>query len=196
MNFEFLWLRVSNVFISSVDCQSLLLSSLLSPKGMNTWITSGVMFQTEQRVWGGKNILWMPPRGSLSVRTPSNSWHVPTQTFSLSLVPPALSSDILWHPRVIPTPRDPPTPVVMATIPLPNLSSITVFVSSQLAWRRTRWLWPSVSTLFWPHARSGPSFCSSGSMPSSFSSLLSLLFWNNHIPTESGKTCSERFHDP
>lgn len=196
MNFEFLWLRVSNVFISSVDCQCLLLSSLLRPKGMSTWSTSGVTFQTEQRVWGGKNILWMPPRGSLSVRTPSNGWHVPTQTCSVSPFLPALSTDILWPPSFVPTPREPPTPVVMATIPLPNPSSIPVFVSSQLAWRRTRWLWPSVSTLFWPHTRSGPSLCSSGSMPSSFLRLLSLLFWNNRIPTESGKTCSERFCDP
>lgn len=85
MNLEFFWLRVSNVFISSVDCQCSLLSSLLSPKGMSTKIMSEVMFQTEQRVWGGKNILCMPPHGSLPVRMPSNSWHVPTQTCSMSL---------------------------------------------------------------------------------------------------------------
>lgn len=196
MNFEFFWLCVSNVFISSVDCQNLLFSShlnpKLNPKGMGSWTMSGVPPNRTENV--GEHT-WVPPCRSLSMRTLSNSWHVPTCTCSVSLILPALSSDIPWHPRVVPTPQRSSNLSLHGDHPACLCILNPSDCQQPAGMEEDGWLLASVSALFWLHTWEW-SFFSFLCQYGSFLSLRRLVFWSNHIPTESGKICSERFCDP
>lgn len=123
---EFFWLHIPNVSISSRDCQCLLLSSLLNPKWLSTWVMNGIPLSGAGNERRGRTHLDVP----VWALTPSTSRHISAHTCCLWSPPSFLltSHNTL---ELFQLPRDPPSSVFIGTTLPPHPSSVPAFVSGR-----------------------------------------------------------------
>jgi len=115
---EFFWLHIPNVSISSRDCQCLLLSFLLNPKWLSTWVMNVIPLSGAGNGRRGRPLPQAPAATSQLIPAVSG----PPPSFLLT------SHNTL---ELFQLPRHPPASVFIGTTLPPHPSSVPAFVSGR-----------------------------------------------------------------